>query len=77
MTGVTFFTFTTTVSLLDPPSSSVDPGTAERQRTGLGTEVMLFGNVFARAEWEYIRFTTVKNMPSNMNSGRLGVGYKF
>lgn len=44
---------------------------------GLGTEVMLFGNMFARAEFEYIRFTTVKNMTSSMNSGRLGVGYKF
>jgi outer membrane immunogenic protein len=44
---------------------------------GLGTEVMLCGNLFARAEWEYIRFSTVKNMTSNMNSGRLGVGYKF
>jgi outer membrane immunogenic protein len=44
---------------------------------GLGTEVMLYGNLFARAEWEYIRFTTIKNMASSMNSARLGVGYKF
>jgi outer membrane immunogenic protein len=44
---------------------------------GLGTEVMLFGNVFARLEWEYVRFVSVKNMASDMNSAHLGIGYKF
>ncbi|HEV3500913.1 MAG TPA: outer membrane beta-barrel protein [Bradyrhizobium sp.] len=44
---------------------------------GLGTEVMLFGNLFGRFEWEYVKFLSVKNMTSDMNSARLGIGYKF
>jgi outer membrane immunogenic protein len=44
---------------------------------GLGTEMMLFGNVFARVEWEYIKFLAVKDIPVTMNSVRTGIGYKF
>lgn len=44
---------------------------------GLGTEIAVFGNLFARVEWEYVRFVSVKGMQSEMNSGHLGVGYKF
>jgi outer membrane immunogenic protein len=44
---------------------------------GLGTEMMIYGNVFARVEWEYVKFIAVKNMTSNMNSARAGIGYKF
>lgn len=44
---------------------------------GLGTEMMLVGNLFARAEWEYIKFLAVKNIPVSMNSFRTGIGYKF
>jgi outer membrane immunogenic protein len=44
---------------------------------GLGMEYCLWGNVFMRAEWEYIKFLSVKDMNFNMNSARLGVGYKF
>jgi outer membrane immunogenic protein len=44
---------------------------------GLGTEMMLFGNVFARIEWEYVKFLSVKNMTTSMNSARAGIGYKF
>jgi outer membrane immunogenic protein len=44
---------------------------------GLGLEYMLWGNVFMRGEWEYIRFQTVKDMTVNMNSVRAGIGYKF
>jgi len=43
---------------------------------GLGTEVMLFGNVFARAEWEYIRFVNA-GADVNINTVRGGLGYKF
>ncbi len=42
---------------------------------GLGTEVMLFGNVFGRAEWEYIRFTGP--IDTNINTVRGGLGYRF
>jgi opacity protein-like surface antigen len=44
---------------------------------GLGTEVMLFGNVFGRVEWEYVKFLSVKDMTTSMNSVRVGAGYKF
>lgn len=42
---------------------------------GVGTEVMLFGNVFGRAEWEYVRFTGP--IDTNINTVRGGLGYKF
>jgi outer membrane immunogenic protein len=44
---------------------------------GLGFEYMLWGNVFMRAEWEYVRFLKVKDMSFSTNSARFGVGYKF
>lgn len=44
---------------------------------GLGFEYMLWGNVFTRAEWEYIRFQSVKDTVVNLNSGRVGIGYRF
>jgi opacity protein-like surface antigen len=42
---------------------------------GLGVDVNLVGGLFARAEWEYIRFTT--NIDTNINTVRAGLGYKF
>jgi opacity protein-like surface antigen len=42
---------------------------------GLGSEVLLFGCVFARAEYEYVRLTSPVDV--NINTIRGGVGYKF
>jgi len=42
---------------------------------GLGVDVNLVGGLFLRAEWEYIRFTTV--VDTNINTVRAGLGYKF
>jgi outer membrane immunogenic protein len=42
---------------------------------GLGVDVNLIGGLFLRAEWEYIRFTTV--VDTNINTVRAGLGYKF
>lgn len=42
---------------------------------GLGTEVNLFGNVFGRAEWEYVKFTNEVN--TTINTVRGGIGYRF
>jgi outer membrane immunogenic protein len=42
---------------------------------GLGTEMMLYGGLFARAEWEYVRFTGP--IDTNINTVRGGLGYKF
>ena len=44
---------------------------------GLGFEYMLWGNVFVRGEWEYIKFMTTMDTSVSMNSVRAGIGYKF
>ena len=38
---------------------------------------MLWGNVFLRGEWEYIKFLKVKDTVVSMNSLHAGIGYKF
>lgn len=42
---------------------------------GVGVDVMLMAGLFLRAEYEYQRVTS--NIESNVNSARLGLGYKF
>jgi outer membrane immunogenic protein len=42
---------------------------------GLGVDVNLVGGLFMRAEWEYVRFTAA--VDTNINTVRLGLGYKF
>jgi opacity protein-like surface antigen len=44
---------------------------------GLGFEYCLWGGMFMRAEYEYIKFTPTKNTPIALNSAKLGIGYKF
>lgn len=43
---------------------------------GLGIDVMLVAGLFMRAEYEYQRITS-KDIDINVNSARVGVGYKF
>ncbi|MGB8397543.1 outer membrane protein [Bradyrhizobium sp.] len=42
---------------------------------GLGLDLMLYANIFLRAEWEYLRFTST--VDTSVNTVRAGVGYKF
>lgn len=42
---------------------------------GLGVDVNLYAGLFARFEYEYVRFTT--NVDTNINTVRAGLGYKF
>jgi opacity protein-like surface antigen len=42
---------------------------------GVGVDMMLFGGVFLRAEYEYLQFTS--SLPTNIHSVRGGLGYKF
>ena len=42
---------------------------------GLGVDMMLFANLFLRAEWEYMRFTAP--VDTTINTVRAGIGYKF
>lgn len=76
---------TITVHQTDYLGSKAYPLSVERRANsfvagwtaGLGFEYMMWGNVFMRAEWEYIQFLKVKDMSFSTNSARLGVGYKF
>ncbi|WP_249123182.1 MULTISPECIES: outer membrane beta-barrel protein [unclassified Bradyrhizobium] len=44
---------------------------------GIGLETMLIGGLFARAEYEYVHFTKVKDIDIQINTVRAGLGYKF
>src|SRR3954470_500987 len=44
---------------------------------GLGFEYCLWGNMFVRGEWEYVRFINTKDIAFSMNNVRAGIGYKF
>ncbi len=44
---------------------------------GLGFDYMLWGNVFLRAEWEYIQFMSIQETAVSENSVHAGIGYKF
>ena len=44
---------------------------------GLGLEYSVWGGLFMRGEWEYMKFLAVKNTIVQANHLRLGVGYKF
>lgn len=42
---------------------------------GVGVDINLIGGLFMRAEYEYIRFTSA--VDTQINTGRVGLGYKF
>jgi opacity protein-like surface antigen len=44
---------------------------------GLGFEYKVWGDLFVRAEYEYVRFVSVENVNVALNSARAGIGYKF
>lgn len=44
---------------------------------GIGMEYMLWGNVFVRGEWEYVKFMSIKDTVVTQNSVHAGLGYKF
>src|SRR5216683_3177081 len=75
-------TTTTTGPTLFVPAQSQ---TLSEQRTnafvagwtgGLGLEYMLWGNVFMRGEWEYVKFLTVKNTAVQANHLRAAIASK-
>jgi outer membrane immunogenic protein len=61
------------LSAVDGRTNNFVPGWT----AGLGMDYMLWGNVFMRAEWEYVKFLQVKNTAVTENSARFGLGYKF
>lgn len=42
---------------------------------GLGADIMLWGGLFGRLEWEYVRF--VGSVDTNVSTVRGGLGYRF
>jgi opacity protein-like surface antigen len=44
---------------------------------GIGMEYCLWGGLFLRGEWEYIKFMSVENTSISVNSARAGLGWKF
>ena len=68
-------------SLLPPSSASL--GAHEHliygYTAGLGVDINLVGNLFMRAEWEYVRFATnlLNVTDPHLNTVRAGLGYKF
>lgn len=42
---------------------------------GAGVDIMLFGNGFLRAEWEYLKFTSP--VDTSINTVRAGLGWRF
>jgi opacity protein-like surface antigen len=61
--------------LFSPMSSRTKTKLVYGYSAGVGFDVMLVGGLFMRAEYEYQRVTST--IESNINSARLGVGYKF
>jgi outer membrane immunogenic protein len=61
----------------DPQSQSQAGLIAYGFTTGLGLDVALMQNVFARAEWEFIEFPNISDMRVSTNSVRAAVGMKF
>lgn len=57
-------------------SSSQHNRLAYGYSAGLGVDVNLIGGLFARAEYEYVRFTSMK-VDTSINTARVGLGYKF
>lgn len=44
---------------------------------GLGVDYALLPNVFLRAEWEYIYWGPVDGIKTALNTGRVGLGFRF
>jgi outer membrane immunogenic protein len=61
--------------LFGPVSSNTKTRLVYGYSAGVGVDVMLVGGLFMRAEYEYQRVTST--IESNINSARLGIGYKF
>jgi outer membrane immunogenic protein len=62
---------------LDTASDSKSNAIAAGFTTGLGMDVSLLPNVFMRGEWEFVAFTPVGGIRTNINTARVGVGARF
>ncbi len=44
---------------------------------GLGADMLIYRDVFVRAEYEFVKFLLVSDFRSQIHNGRLGLGVKF
>ena len=44
---------------------------------GLGVDVALTPNIFARGEWEFVGFAPINGIRASINTGRVGIGVHF
>jgi outer membrane immunogenic protein len=63
--------------LLPGPQTDAEGMVAYGYTAGLGMDVALSANIFARAEYEYVGFAAVKGIVANINSFRVAAGVKF
>ena len=69
---------TVPLNLPRDPQSQVQTGVfASGFAAGLGVEVALMQNLFARAEWEFVEFPNISDIRVQANSARVAVGLKF
>ena len=77
VTGATITGPAVPVNLPGPESNNRQGVFVYGFTAGLGLDVSLLSNVFARAEWEYVGFTPIDGTRVNINSVRGGLGVKF
>ncbi|BEV46435.1 outer membrane protein [Afipia carboxidovorans] len=65
----------TTLNVYIPASESQGGRFIYGYAAGLGVDMMLFGNLFGRVEWEYLKYAGP--IDTSINTGRVGLGYKF
>jgi outer membrane immunogenic protein len=58
---------------IDSKNNAFSPGFV----AGVGLDVSLTPNMFVRAEWEYVDFAEVGNITSYVNTGRVGLAFRF
>ncbi|MDH2351390.1 outer membrane beta-barrel protein [Bradyrhizobium sp. SSUT112] len=75
---------TTTIGATHPVPAQSQTQTQHRTNNfvvgwtaGLGLEYCLWQGLFARVEYEYVRFSPVMNTSVTLNNARVGLGYKF
>jgi opacity protein-like surface antigen len=76
----------TTINTIGPTPVPAQSQTQSQHRTnafavgwtaGLGVEYCIWDGLFARVEYEYVKFSPVMNTSVTLNNARVGLGYKF
>jgi opacity protein-like surface antigen len=73
--SVNTFVSSSPAPVLPTPTSLSKTTLVYGYSAGVGFDAMLVGGLFARAEYEYQRVTS--NIETNINTVRVGLGYKF